>query len=73
MPGIFQSAFVATLAGADPPFWPTGYLWIVPLEGDHWMARPCPNVGETAPPRGDVGFMLMPRAAIEEVWNARGW
>jgi hypothetical protein len=73
IPGLFQTAFVAMVAGNDPTFWPLGFSWVVATESPVWGVRLFPNVGETAPPIGEVGFVLMPRDAIEEVWRSRGW
>jgi hypothetical protein len=74
LPGLYQTAFVGVLAGREPPFWELGWLWVLPVDSNVWPVRYFPSgLGENAPPIGEVGCVLMPRAAIEEIWRLRGW
>jgi hypothetical protein len=74
LPGLFQEAYVAAVVQPAPPADPLGYWWVVPTDAEHWPVRIFPSgIGEDAPPIGEVGFVLMPRAAIEEMWRLRGW
>lgn len=74
LPGLYQTGFIGLLAGREPPFWPLGWLWVVPSDGEYWPVRYFPSgLGENAPPVGEVGFVLMPRVAVEEIWRLRGW
>jgi hypothetical protein len=74
LPGLYQTAFVGLLAGREPPSWPLGWLWVVASDDEYWPVRYFPSgLGENAPPIGEVGYVLMPRVAIEEIWRLRGW
>ena len=74
LPGYYQNAFVAALAGREPPPYGLEYLWAPSPEGEVWPVRYFPSgIGEKAPPIGQVGFILMPGAAIQELWRLRGW
>jgi hypothetical protein len=74
LPGLYQTAFVGLLAGREPPFWPLGWMWVVPSDDEYWPVRHFPSgLGDKAPPIGEVGYVLMPRVAIEEIWRLRGW
>lgn len=74
LPGYYQNAFVAALAGREPPPYGLEYLWAPSPEGEVWPVRYFPSgIGEKAPPIGQVGFILMPGAAVQELWRLRGW
>jgi hypothetical protein len=82
LPGFYQHVYVEALvqdvlgAGADLPLPlnPLVYSWVSPTDSDLWVVRIFPSgIGETGPPIGEVGCVLMPRAAIEEMYRLRGW
>jgi hypothetical protein len=76
LPGLFQEAYVAAVVDPRPPPDPLGYSWVVPgdYNDEHWPVRLFPSgIGENAPPVGKVGYVIMPRIAIEELWRLRGW
>jgi hypothetical protein len=74
LPGLFQEAYVACVVQPPPPSDPLGYWWVVPGSGDDWPVRIFPSgIGDKAPPIGEVGYVLVPREAIEELWRLRGW
>jgi hypothetical protein len=75
LPGVFQSAFVAALAGSAPPFWGLDYIWVpAALDAEYWPIRVFPSgFGENPVPIGEVGFLLMSSIVIDEFWRLRGW
>ncbi len=77
-PGLYQHVFVTLFtAGREPPLSGTEYLWFLPPESDDAevrMVRAFPSgIGETGPPIGEVGVVLMERVAVAELLRQRGW
>ena len=73
--GYYQNAFVAALAGREPPPYGLEYL-VGPVAGGRGLAGavlPLRHRGEGAPPIGQVGFILMPWAPPSRSRGASRW
>lgn len=84
LPGLFQMGFFNRVTGGEEPPMSSGLigLWIAPAPGsdapdpraDAWPVRGFPaGMSAEGPEVGQLGYVLMPRSAAEEILRLRGW
>jgi hypothetical protein len=75
IPCLYQYAYVRLCTRDAPPSIGIEYMWFLPAASPHdevLVMRPLPSgIGEHGPPVGEVAFMHMQRAGVEELLASR--